>query len=294
MLARRLATAATAAAATAGSVVGVQVLTAPPAAAALNAEIYTAPSPRNSESYRFVAAYCPPGKKVLGGGGRLFGGEKGVALQSLYPFSGSASTGDGYAAQALESNAGFSGDWYLRAYVVCGDRPSGWEIRYSGGTSLPTGARSKRATVRCSAGKVVLGTGGVVGDVHRGVSFASVTPTQEEVSVVGTEDPTDSFPIPSNFGVGAWAVCAAKPSGHQILWDYSSRSSDSGIGNHSRCAGSRKILGVGLLNGSDGTAHTYSMWPYKNSSSHNGVVDTRLWKTTQRTWTVGAASICAY
>ncbi|WP_030176894.1 hypothetical protein [Spirillospora albida] len=289
---RRLAAVGGAAAVAAGSAVGVQVSTAPPAAAALNAQVYSRDSLINSESYRFVTAPCPAGTKVLGGGGRLFNGEKSVALQSLYPFSGSA--GDGYAAQALESSAGFGGDWYLRAYAVCGDRPSGWEIRYSGGTSLPIGERRKPATVRCSAGKVVLGTGGVVSDVNRGVTFEAVTPTEEEVRVIGIEDPTDSFPLPPDFGVGAWAVCAAEPAGHQIRWNYSTRTSDSGVGSSSPCEGSRKILGVGLLNGSNGAAHAYSMWPYKPTTTGSGVVDTRLWKTVQRTWTVGAASICAY
>lgn len=274
----------------AGLLVGGLVATAQPAVASPDIRIYFEDSVQNSEPVKSVSASCQlPGERVLGGGGRLFFGENGVALQLLFPHPSNA-----YTVTAAERADGFAGSWYVRSYVVCGTAVSGWEFRESGTTTLPTGARTKQATVRCSAGKVVLGTGGVVGDVNRGMSFSGVSPSpaKDEVTVSATEDATDAFGVP-NFAVGAYAICANEPPGHEVVVDFSQRADDNGIGLGVLCPAGKEVTGAGMLKGGDsGAAHTYSLWPRQTANAGQGVVDTRLWTTTERTWFVYSFAIC--
>lgn len=274
----------------AGLLVGGLVATAPPAVASPDIRTYFQDSMQNSEPVKSVTASCQlPGERVLGGGGRLFSGDDGVALQLLIP-----SPSNAYTVTAAERADGFAGSWYVRSYVVCGTAVSGWEFRESGTTTLPTGARTKQAIVRCSAGKVVLGTGGVVSDVSRGVSFSGVFPSlaKDEVTVSAAEDATDAFGVP-NFAVGAYAICANEPPGHEVAVESVQRASDHGIGLDAPCPAGKEVTGVGMLKGNDsGAAHTYSLWPRQTTSLGQGVVDTRLWATVERTWTVYSAAIC--
>lgn len=264
---------------------------APPAAASADIQIYSSDSVRDSFASKNAFATCPlPNQVMLGGGGRLFFGEGGVALQLLFPHPDEKT----YVVQATERQDGFSGSWYVRAYVVCGNRPAGYEWKQSGTTTLPNNARSKQAIVRCSAGKVVIGTGGVIGDVNRGVSFNAVFPTRDEVAVTGIEDPSDTFGIP-NFAVGAYAVCANEPLGYEFASQFSQRASSRGIGVDAPCPAGKEVLGVGMDKGGDnGTAHTYSMYPYRNvPNPDRGVLDTRLWTSVERSWFVRSWAICA-
>lgn len=290
----RLASMAVAAIEVAGVQVGVQALTAAPAAAAVNAQVYTAESLRNSEANKFAAARCPADKSLLGGGGRMFFGEGGVVLGTLYPFFDSS--GDGYFAGAHERTGGYSGSWYVRAYAICGDKRSDLEI-VSSFNNTPIGSRSKSTTARCPNGKYVVGTGGVAGGAPD-VSFESVYPGYQlgqALRVNATEDATDDVPIPPNFGVTAYAICAYPPAGYELVSEVSAQGPADGHGVGARCPQGKTALSAGVGNSYAGDgARVDSLYPLTTANNSSGVTRAQRWTSSSQSWYLYADAICAY
>ena len=87
----------------------------------LDRERVEATSELDSTSSKDALAECPPGKRALGGGAEIFGGQgpgfpntqTQVAIREIVPFSTAVSV------LATEVGGGTSSDWSVTAYAVC-------------------------------------------------------------------------------------------------------------------------------------------------------------------------------
>lgn len=75
----------------------------------------------DSEESKSVTAECPPGKFAIGGGGRLGGELKSVALTGSNPFVAGSGDRTGWSAFAHETGTGQIENWSLEAFVVCAE-----------------------------------------------------------------------------------------------------------------------------------------------------------------------------
>ncbi len=74
----------------------------------------------NGEPNKTATAECPKGKEAIGGGVRLEGELKEVAVTGSYPVS-SGNSRTGWSGVAHESGAGPYGDWSIFAFAVCAE-----------------------------------------------------------------------------------------------------------------------------------------------------------------------------
>ncbi|HET9678197.1 MAG TPA: hypothetical protein VFP21_11920 [Solirubrobacterales bacterium] len=85
-----------------------------------NVAYFNSASVTNNEPNKTATAECPKGKEAIGGGVRLEGELKEVAVTGSYPFvSGSSRTG--WTGIAHESGGGPYGDWSIVAFAVCAE-----------------------------------------------------------------------------------------------------------------------------------------------------------------------------
>jgi hypothetical protein len=75
----------------------------------------------SSEESKAVTAECPSGKLAIGGGGRLGGELKSVALTGSNPFVAGSGDRTGWTAFAHETGTGQVENWSLEAFVVCAE-----------------------------------------------------------------------------------------------------------------------------------------------------------------------------
>lgn len=79
----------------------------------------------DSSPSKSLYAWCPPGRKVLGVGGRVTAPDTSrVILTAMHP----TGTGNGAEVAAVERPGGYAGNWFLHAWAVCADPPEGWDI----------------------------------------------------------------------------------------------------------------------------------------------------------------------
>lgn len=196
-------------------VAGVQLASAPPAAALAGLERTDAVSGSMSfESPKTVDVGCPEGKTVIGGGAEIDGGgdEESIAprLTMVVPvipgaFRATAETPGHVDAQEL---------WTLRVYAVCADSPVAGYVP----VVSPSGHYARpflNAVARCPEGTVAYSAGGQISYLHGG-SQGGVG-----LQLVRTSGPLDiaratgrEYPGVQHgpWQVIAWAICAA-PSG---------------------------------------------------------------------------------
>ena len=170
----------------------------------------------DSSSKKTAIAYCPAGKRVIGGGGGLVWDlqhhTRDVVLTSMLPVH--PLTGpDSYQVTAHEDQGGTTDTWWADAYAICADPIPGMHTAVAGGTF--GSAPSQAPQAHCNAGERVLGTGGYIqdtgGQVGIQVSRASTTGTFSYFQ--GHED-ADGYA--GNWGLLAYAVCAPAPAGYEI------------------------------------------------------------------------------
>ena len=95
----------------------VQALLASQAEAVPGLQRITKTSVSNSSTSKTVAANCPVGKRVLGGGGTVTGGRGQVVLERLEPVQ--TATTDRFVVGAREDGTGYASNWRLTAYALC-------------------------------------------------------------------------------------------------------------------------------------------------------------------------------
>jgi hypothetical protein len=156
--------------------------------------------PGVSTSRALTTGPCPTGKRVVGVGGEITGGEGEVVLTAVRPAS--QLTRGSVAAVADED--GFSGEWGLTAYAICATAPTGLEQVTA--TSDPDSDPAS-VTATCPAGKNLLGAGAQIENGVGQVVLDDVRPNAllTSVTVTALEDETGTtstwFPV-------AHAICA--------------------------------------------------------------------------------------
>jgi hypothetical protein len=163
-------------------------------------EIVSTVTASDSISPKSTAAFCPGGKRVVGGG--LYQSGSTQWIDDIVP--NNALTG--VTGTAVENSAGTLTNWALTVYAVCASPPPGLELVR---TATPLDSEEVAATTAsCPAGKYLIGTGVekrpgaqervLFDDIRPSVSLSGLTVTAFE----------DETGIASDWGVAAYAICA--------------------------------------------------------------------------------------
>lgn len=131
-------------------------------------------SVNNSTSPKTAVATCPAGKRVIGTGARISGGQGQVAIDDLTPNANlTAVRVTGY-----EDDDGFSGNWTVLAIAICANPLPGLERVANAEGPNPDNAKSVDA--QCPGTKRVIGSGaeitGGLGQVNIEFLFPQFTP----------------------------------------------------------------------------------------------------------------------
>jgi hypothetical protein len=190
------------------SVIGlaaVQALLASQAEAVPGLQRTTKTSVSDSSTSKTVAARCPVGKRVLGGGGTVTGGRGQVVLQQLQPVQ--TATDDRFVVGAREDGTGYAGNWQLTAYALCANPPPGYSILPSGSGS--PSSNSPQNTLSFCIGQTLVGFGGSINGGAGQVHLTSLARDANGFATIAAQEDADGFD-------GAWiafvyAVCASTP-----------------------------------------------------------------------------------
>jgi len=234
--------------AAAGGVVAVQLATESPAAAVTGLEVVWVNSADGSQSPQTetAEAFCPDGKRVLGGGGGVNWSLNNypydivlTRMQPVHPIMGQ----DSFIVTGERIIGGTTASWSVRAYAICADPLPGLHTVVS--FSSLSSSSSQLAQAECSDGEQVVGTGAYiynsVGQVGLQVMRASTV--DNLVYAQGHED--------ANGYTGSWyvmavAVCADPINGYQVLNVASPEDdSESLKAADAECPNGKQLYGVG-------------------------------------------------
>ena len=144
-------------------------------------------------------ALCPVGTRVIGGGGRVNGGQH-VIITQQQPVHG---TQDAFVVRAIEDQIGTTQSWAVQAFAICSVPLPGLEIITATGPAGSSGFQGQNAD--CSPGKNVLGVGGRINNGSNEVTLNTQGLFPQRASASGFED-SDGFS--GNWSVTAFAICA--------------------------------------------------------------------------------------
>ena len=144
-------------------------------------------------------AICPAGTRVIGGGGRVNGGQH-VVITRQQPVHSSLDT---FVVSAIEDQVGTAQFWAVQAFAICSVPLPGLEIVSATGAAGSSGFQGKNAD--CSPGKNVLGVGGRINHGAGQVSLNTQALFPQRASAGGLED-SDGFG--GLWSVTTYAVCA--------------------------------------------------------------------------------------
>ena len=261
----------------------VQVTTSGAALAVPDIQFVSALSASDSLPTKSATATCPEGKRILGGGGFITGGDRRVQFTRLQP-NGSSDT---YVATATEIGD-YAGNWRISAYGICGEAPAGLEYRSF--HSFSNSDEVKVGTAHCSNGKMALGTGArteggdgqvIIEDIYVPAALQSVTVTTVE----------DSTGYSGNWSMWSYAVCANPVAGLERRSTVSvSDSKDKAVGVS---CGAKKVHGVGgRITGGDGEVMHGGIYPAADLSGA-GLVSIEEANGQADNWTSEVFAICA-
>jgi hypothetical protein len=145
----------------------------------------------NNEPFKGVAAECPDGMRVIGGGGSVNdGGRRSVKLISLTPYSYSPDDDipDAFGAAAEAPHLTRSFEWRVSAYALCAPESSLRSHKVVGDyVSNSTSQPFVTASVRCPGGTVAYGSGAFVSTGGVGGGLAAGGGRPATVSDVGAD-----------------------------------------------------------------------------------------------------------
>lgn len=203
--------------------VGLQIGLAAPAAAVpgLHTEISDF-VPLNSSDFKSAFAECPPGERVIGGGGVILtqnADPNKLVLTGLRPVSGNlGGIPDRYVVEAAEIAGGVTGDWLLRAEALCAPPPPGWQIvsKKTDSSSNPVQA----TFAKCPSHQRVIGTGARVSS-NGGEVYLQVARASGLGDIARAQGHEDANGFSGNWSVTAYAVCVDTPPGYEVVFDRS-------------------------------------------------------------------------
>jgi len=200
--------------------IGLALVTAGPAAAVGDPQLVTRSTQLGIDPTPEVSAPCPPDTRVVGGGGRVFDGERKLGrLTALDP------SPTGFRVEAESPDEDDIGNWRVFAYAICADRDAlvDYEIvpnsRFDARTFKDAAARCPSGTVAYGAGARVLipGTGGAGGRI--GLQLNRTSGPLDISRAAGRVD-TSLDPV-GNWTVTSEAICARRAGGIHVEGDSS-------------------------------------------------------------------------
>lgn len=171
----------------------------------------TGSSGLDSVDSKQALADCPPGDRVLGGGGYISGGTGVVHFTRLQALGST----DQFIAVA-EERGNYVGDWRVYAYAICGPAPAGLEYSVVGRSSIDS-ETVKSAYLDCPDDKVAISYGARVVNGGGEVFLTAFGPAAggNDARAIASED--------ENLFAGDWsvwthAVCADEMPGQELVW----------------------------------------------------------------------------
>jgi hypothetical protein len=270
-------------------------LPAAPADAVSGLTRVTKSSASNSRVRKQVAAVCPAGTRVVGGGGTVRNGGGQVVLQQLEPQH--TATGDRFIVSAREDQTGFAGSWRLTAHALCAKPLAGQQITANTLRASSDPIQSQLAF--CPQGQAQIGYGGRVdngaGQVHVTELFDFFGPP---VGVTFLRAREDADGYAGSWGVTPFAVCvdSAAATGFVSVAAVSQPSSANKsvvvscpTGTQVHSAGGALLSGSGQLATSSLIIDQIAVDPSVTRVTVRGVEDE---KGTPDTWSVRAVALC--
>jgi hypothetical protein len=250
-------------------------------------------SPEDSLSPKLVVAYCPAGKRVIGGGGEIdFDGVgTNVAITQLRPVLRIDGTRDAYVLTAAETPPGTTDSWELYVYAICADPlPDMFMITRT--TSLSSSS-VQTSLVGCPW---VIGTGARISTASGRVVLQAARPSGS-----GDRARASAHEVPSGYS-GTWsltvyAICTqTKPAGYTVVVGESAqRLSESFKGAIAQCPPDTRLLSAGAAIANTPPGHVSldgirpDYWNQRTSASALENTPTNL------NWDyIVATAICAY
>lgn len=153
----------------------------------------------SSDDYHTARANCPGGTVPLAGGVEQSTGQGQIVVTDIDPDYSSVKVA------AYEYENGTSTEWWIRAYAICADPPTGWELLSSDNqTAYP--ATSEFSS--CTAGKTALSAGVDLNGAHGEVALTGVRPGSYQAEdfglVTAREDETGT---PDDWTLLADVIC---------------------------------------------------------------------------------------
>ena len=189
----------------------------------------------NPENVKVNGAPCPVGKRLLGGGGDIFGGLGQVEMDRLRPGP------LGLTVIANEDEDGTDDNWMVHTYSICADPIPGLEIVAATG---PSNSNNKHMTAACPAGKRLVGAGGEIVGEESLVVMNDLIPNPELTKVVvrGVENQNGTA---DDWLVRAYAICANPLAGLELVTGASANNSEPAKSGLASCPAGKRVLGAG-------------------------------------------------
>jgi hypothetical protein len=187
-------------------------------------------------------ADCPAGKRVISGSAAIFANPihnqfRLVDLHPVHPGSGADGFIGGY--QAIGT---ITDNWEVEVDALCADPIPGMYLATGSGQAGSTTVQSAEA--RCAPGDVVLGGGGLVRNPGFQADLRTVAPSAsgDRFIVQGGED-VDGYT--QTWSVNAYAMCAPRPPGYQIVVAVGGRGTAPRKTQTATCPAGTRAHGVG-------------------------------------------------
>jgi hypothetical protein len=246
----------------------------------------------NSLSPKTIVAYCPAGKRIIGGGGEIdtVGSDRNPAFTELRPVFRIDGTRDAYVVTAAETPPGTTEEWELEAHAICANPlPGMFMIAY---TTSPSSSSVQNSAVGCPW---IIGAGARISTASGRVVLQAAIPFAP-----GSLARARGHEIPAGYSgtwtVTAYAICVpTKPAGYTIVVGHSSeRMSEASKHASAQCPPDRKLLSVGgaITPTAPGHVSLANMLP--SSSQRSDVYAVENTPTNLNWESIAATAICAY
>lgn len=263
-----------------------------PAQAVPGLQRVTATTVADSSPSKTVAAVCPAGQRVFGGGGDVVGGAGQVAIDRLQPQQ--TTTGDRFTVTAREDGTGFAGNWRLTAYALCAAPLPGQQIVSVGQPS--TSDRLQSTLALCSGTQTQVGFGGRITGGSGQVRITDLFPFFDPPpSVTFTRALEHSDGFAGLWSTTSYAVCADSATGFVQDSVLSPATSANKSATVSCPAGTKVHSAGGQLVGNAGSTGRLVIDGVNIDAALSSVtVDAAEDETaTTDTWSVRATAVCA-
>jgi hypothetical protein len=157
----------------------------------------------DSQVFKQVRVFCPPGLQVVGGSYELTGAEGAVVLDDFIPSADNLLVSAGEIVGPGENSDGTTAFWKIRATAMCANPLPGYSIQV--GTSNFTHTTSQAGRAFCPAGTSVVSGGA---SLSNGFGQVSTVLLSVGNGVVEADGQTDTDGYSGSWSITAYAICA--------------------------------------------------------------------------------------